>query len=186
MPLLICSYVTNMTIFQDPSRRKEGMNLEKVRTHQSYCIRSFCFFLAHVVATTKKVTCILPFIEGWGSFASQHGESTVDGAAVLARTWVHEPCLDHIHGRGHHRCAEACAEGGGEVAGQVVWWEAKWHHALRGIFSLACRSKFYGRDISLHLTCHQIVLQNELFDDVIGHQLGTVHNGIAGNIGHTT
>lgn len=63
---------------------------------------------------------------------------------------------------------------------------AKWHHALRGIFSLACRSKFYGQNISLHLTCHQIVLQNELFDDVIGHQLGTVHNGIAGNIGHTT
>lgn len=34
MPLLICSYVTNMTIFQEPSRRKDGMNLEKVRTSQ--------------------------------------------------------------------------------------------------------------------------------------------------------
>lgn len=26
MPLLICSYVTNITMFQDPSRRNEGMN----------------------------------------------------------------------------------------------------------------------------------------------------------------
>lgn len=41
MPLLICSYVTNMTMFQDPSRRKEGMNLEKVRTSQWTCIHLF-------------------------------------------------------------------------------------------------------------------------------------------------
>lgn len=29
MPLLICSYVTNITMFQDPSRRKDGMNLKE-------------------------------------------------------------------------------------------------------------------------------------------------------------
>lgn len=38
----------------------------------------------------------------------------------------------------------------------------------------------------MRLTCHQIVLQNEFFDDVIGDQLSAVHNGIAGNVGHTS
>lgn len=30
-PRLICSYVTNITTFHDPSRRKEGMNLNETK-----------------------------------------------------------------------------------------------------------------------------------------------------------
>lgn len=36
------------------------------------------------------------------------------------------------------------------------------------------------------LTCHQVALQDLLFDDVIGHQLGTVYNGVTGNIRQAT
>lgn len=36
------------------------------------------------------------------------------------------------------------------------------------------------------LACHQVVLQDELFDDVVGHQLRAVHDGIAGYIWQTT
>lgn len=41
-------------------------------------------------------------------------------------------------------------------------------------------------DRLLPLTCHQVILQDELFDHVIGHQLCTVYNGVACNVGHTT
>lgn len=37
MPLLICSYVTNITMFQDPSRRKEGMNLKQMERKLKIC-----------------------------------------------------------------------------------------------------------------------------------------------------
>lgn len=32
------------------------------------------------------------------------------------------------------------------------------------------------------LACHQVVLQDVLFDDVVCHQLGAVHNGITGDV----
>lgn len=35
------------------------------------------------------------------------------------------------------------------------------------------------------LACHQVVLQDELLDDVICHQLGAVYNGIASYVWQT-
>lgn len=35
-------------------------------------------------------------------------------------------------------------------------------------------------------TCHQVILQDELFDHVICHQLCAVYNGITGDVGHAT
>lgn len=35
------------------------------------------------------------------------------------------------------------------------------------------------------LTCHQLVFQEELFDDVIRHQLGAVYDGVACNVRQT-
>lgn len=36
------------------------------------------------------------------------------------------------------------------------------------------------------LACHQVVCQDELFDDVICHQLSTVHNGVTSYVWQTT
>lgn len=63
----------------------------------------------------------LPFVEGRGTFVSQHGESAANGAAVLAGRGVHEARFDNVHRRGHHGRAEACTEGSGEVARQIIW-----------------------------------------------------------------
>lgn len=62
-----------------------------------------------------------PFIEGGGSFILHHVESTVDGAAVVVGTGIHEACFNDVHRRRHNRGTEACAEGSGEMARQVVW-----------------------------------------------------------------
>lgn len=36
------------------------------------------------------------------------------------------------------------------------------------------------------LTCHQAVLEDQLLDQVVGHQLGAVYDRIAGDVGKTT
>lgn len=45
IPLLICSYVTNITMFQDPSRRKEGMNLKGAKERQVRSVPNMLFLL---------------------------------------------------------------------------------------------------------------------------------------------
>lgn len=69
----------------------------------------------------------------------------------------------------------------------------KWHgrlsdgkkcHMLRWDFLIACESSF--TCISPRLTCHEVVLKDELFNNVIGDELCTVHNGITGDVRHTT
>lgn len=72
-------------------------------------------------ACYKLINGNLPFVEGCGAFLSQHGESTVNGTAVLARRGIHEARFDNVHGRRHYSCAEACTEGSSEVARQIVW-----------------------------------------------------------------
>lgn len=71
--------------------------------------------------STLRLGVCLPFVEGRGAFLSQHGESTVNGAAVLAGRGIHEARFDNVHRRGHDGCAEACTEGSGEVARQIIW-----------------------------------------------------------------
>lgn len=66
---------------------------------------------------TLRIGVYLPFVEGRGTFLSQHGESTVNGTAVLARRGIHEACFDNVHRRRHYSCAEACPKGSSEVAG---------------------------------------------------------------------
>lgn len=69
---------------QSQERRHEPEGDRKVQVEKSpklaifsaVCFTDTCFFMCMV---------FLPFIEGCGTFMSQHGESTVDGAAVLAR-----------------------------------------------------------------------------------------------------
>ena len=66
-----------------------------------------------------------PFVEcKWSLFLECH-DGTIDNAGVFSGRWVHEACLHHVNGRGHHGGAESCAEGGGEVAGQVVSQQAQ-------------------------------------------------------------
>lgn len=65
----------------------------------------------------------LPFVEGRGTFMSQHGESAAHGTAVLAGRGVHEARFDDVHRGRHHGCAEARAEGSGKVARQIIWAE---------------------------------------------------------------
>lgn len=117
IPLLICSYVTNITMFQDPRRRKEGMNLTgaKERRVQGDPDMLFYYCLGHCYVSVS-----LPFIEGGGSFMPQHVESTVDSTAVLSGPWIHETGFDDIHRRSHHCCAEARTKGCSKVARQVV------------------------------------------------------------------
>lgn len=179
IPLLICSYVTNMTMFQEPSRRKEGTNLRGRGTGRmrgtSEARR----------ASSLPIGARLPFVEGCGPFLPQHGEAAADGAAVPARRGIHEPRFDHVHGRRHHGRAEARSEGGGEVARKVVWvreekvrWWCWWGGAS------TCQLRFPMS--AAPLTCHQVVLEDQLFDQVVGHQLGAVYNSIAGDVGKAT
>lgn len=52
-----------------------------------------------------------------------------------------------------------------------------------GEVSYSCRPG--GLKVSA-LACHQAALQDELLDDVIGHQLGAVHDGITSDVRETT
>lgn len=126
IPLLICSYVTNITMFQDPSRRKEGMNLKGAKEQQ---VRGVPNMFLLLLLLSLYICMCLPFIESCGSLVSQHSESTVDSTAVLSRPWIHEPCFDYVHRRSHHCCAEAGTKGSSEVTRQVVcsWIETKSH-----------------------------------------------------------
>lgn len=63
----------------------------------------------------------LPFVEGRWTFLSHHGESTGNGAAVLARCGIHEARFDNVHRGRHHGCAEACTKGSSEVAWKIIW-----------------------------------------------------------------
>lgn len=72
-------------MFQDPSRRKEGMNLKenKERRVKKWTKQVVLLLFGSLLCKCYASVC-LPFIEGCGSFESQHGDSTVDSAAVLA------------------------------------------------------------------------------------------------------
>lgn len=124
---------------------------------------------------------VLPFVEGRGTFLSQHGESTVNGAAVLGRRGIHEARFDNVHRRRHDRRAEACTKGSSEVARQVIW--ARRGNKLSGLLQLHFQHQ---RLVLQLLTCHQAILEDQLLDQVVGHQLGAVYNRIAGDVGKTT
>jgi len=106
-------------MFHDPSRRKEGVNLKEKRKRK---VRKCHKKVAALLWCGSLLICAcLPFIEGGGSFLSQHGESTADGALVLAVWRIHEPRFDDIHRGSHYCCAEAGTKGSSEVARQVVY-----------------------------------------------------------------
>lgn len=109
---------------------------------------------------------------------SQHGESTANGTAVLARCGIHEARFDNVHGGRHYSGAEACPEGSGEVARQIIWAETG--NEVSGIVQLLPRV------LPQLLTCHQAILEDQLLDQVVGHQLGAVYDRIAGDVGKTT
>lgn len=69
-------------MFQDPSRRKDGMNLKEAKERQVRGVPNMIFYCRSV---HYYIRVCLPFIEGSGSLMSQHSESTVASAAVLAR-----------------------------------------------------------------------------------------------------
>lgn len=123
----------------------------------------------------------LPFVESCGAFLSHHGESTVEGAAVLARGGIHEAGFDDVHRRRHDGGAEACAEGRTEVARKIICQNRQ--QKLSGVLQLSWYQPGGGRSV---LTCHQVILEDQLFDQVIGHQLSAVYNGIAGDVGEAT
>lgn len=123
----------------------------------------------------------LPFVESCGTFLSHHGESTVDGAAVLAGGGIHEAGFDDVHRRRHHGGAEACTKGRSEVARKIICQNRQ--QKLSGVLQLCLYQLGGGRFV---LTCHQVVLEDQLFDQVIGHQLSAVYNGIAGDVGEAS
>lgn len=111
---------------------------------------------------------------------SHHGESTAEGAAVLARGGIHEAGFDHVHRRRHYGGAEARTEGRREVARKIICQNRQ--QELSGVLQLVV-SAGWGRFV---LTCHQVILEDQLFDQVIGHQLSTVYDGVAGDVGKAT
>lgn len=123
-----CSYVTNITTFQEPRRKKDGMNLKSkkniidifVYSHWSPHLPLSKFHLYQ--ASFKYCPCgqCLPFIKGKWSFFGHHVGSAVEDTAVLAKRRVHESCLDHVDWGGDHCRAQPCAEGWHKVAGQIV------------------------------------------------------------------
>lgn len=76
-------------------------------------------------------THAVPLVEGGGTLFKQHGHGAVEGAAVLARHWVHVARFHHVHRGGHQGGAEPGGEGGGEVAGHVVCGEQTYMISIR-------------------------------------------------------
>lgn len=126
----------------------------------------------------------LPFVESCGTFLTHHGESTAGGAAVLARGGIHEAGFDNVHRRRHYGGAEARTEGRGEVARKIICQNRQ--QKLSGVLRLCLYQPAGGGEGRFVLTRHQVILEDQLFDQVIGHQLSTVYNGIAGDVGKAT
>lgn len=99
-----CSYVTNITTFQEPRRRKEGKNLER----STKTLAGFDIEVKLIVIHTLSHS---PLIKGTWSLFGQHRCSTVEDAAVLAWTGVHVSGLDHVDWRGDDGGAQSCPEG---------------------------------------------------------------------------
>lgn len=126
-----------------------------------------------------------PFVKGSRSFLGQHGEGTVDGTVVLAYSGVHEAGLYHIHRRGYDGGAEPGSKRSREVAGQVICGRTKIYICQnQELLSRVIQTSVWY--FSRLFTCHEIVLEYKLFDDVIGYQLSTVHNSISCDVWYAT
>lgn len=63
---------------------------------------------------------ILPLIEGHRPLLGQHGQSTVQGTAVLAMGRVHVSCFHNINWGSNHGGAETSTKCRREVAWKVI------------------------------------------------------------------
>lgn len=122
----------------------------------------------------------LPFIKRWGSFFNHHGEGTVYSTAVLPWYRVHEAGFHHVHRRRYKGGAESSGEGCGEVTRHVVCGGN--HRVVRFIKT---HTDWRGTSRRRAPTCHQVVLQDEIFDDVIRDQLGAVYHGVTSYVQQT-
>lgn len=172
-------------MFQEPKRRNEGTNLP--RETQNRVRFNSGDSAEHVLSGTGAV----PLVEGGGTLFKQHRHGAVQGAAVLALHRVHVARFHHIHRRRHQGGAETGGEGGGEVAGHVVCRGNKTSYLInrrekkKTIAKRSLKSPGICRGMFV-LACHQLVRQDELFDDVVGHEFGAVHDGVASDVWQTT
>lgn len=69
-------------MFQEPSRKKEGMNLNETNERK---VKTCCKqVISLLLGSLSLVSVCLPFVERRRPFVSEHGESTAHCTAVLA------------------------------------------------------------------------------------------------------